>query len=197
MVGDGDGGRALVGGATRVVGGEDALHDERPTPRGADPLEVRPRDRRAGQRGGDVEERHRALARDHDVRKRPDPPSRRKPSSQPDARGSRARRGPSAAGRSRQLLHPVAMVALADSRPRPYRWSRRGRRTRRRGPRSMAASGGGAAADEVELVEHGPGGGGLHVPRAVARRWWRGCRPCPPGRRRGGRHFAPGCMRRL
>jgi hypothetical protein len=158
---------ALIDRPSRIVAGEDALGDDRPTPALADPAKVRPRHRGARQRGVDVEEWHRPLAGDHDVRERPETaiaqeaeePARMRE----DVRQERQLLQHAAAD---QRLHAVAVIALAQARDG---------RVDRDDERAIPGDAGtlddrlgrAPTAQQIELEEHGPGGAGLHVLQPV------------------------------
>ena len=61
-----DRGRSMINRLPRIVGGVDALRDDRSAPRVANPLEVVPRCRRRFERGADIGVTHRAVG-EHDV----------------------------------------------------------------------------------------------------------------------------------
>jgi len=70
VIGNDDGGGAVVDGAASIVGRENAFCDDRAGPEFAEPAKIFPGDDSATERGADVDERHGAFAGNDDVGER-------------------------------------------------------------------------------------------------------------------------------
>ncbi len=101
----------------RIVRSEHALHDDRSRPDSPDPTEVCPRDRRLSQRSIDIDQKHFSLARNNHIRQ-----SRQSAIEQiadePAGPRQNLRKERDLVERpaADQLFHPIAIIALPNSR---------------------------------------------------------------------------------
>ena len=168
VIGDGDGSCAFIDGAARVIGGQNALDDDRTAPEFANPGEIAPGDGGFGESNGNIDERHGAFARDDDVGEWLDASVAQKSDEPTGSREDLRKIGNFLEGvAADQLLHAVAEIALAHTGDGGIDGDNE------RGKASDAGAidgglGGGAATHEVELIEDGTGGGGFYVFKFVA-----------------------------
>ena len=185
VVRDDDGHCALIHGPPGVVTGHHSLDDDRTSPGFADPAQVFPDDGRLGQGRADIEQLHRPASRNDDVLQPGQAPVQQE-ARQPTGAGEqlREKRKPGRQAAGQELAHAVAVVALAHPGHGGVDRDDQGREAGGAGPLDRG-EGGGAAADEVELVPDGTGRGRPDGFQAVpgdrrkdVRRAGRSGRPC-------------------
>ena len=163
MIRDHHCGSARIHGTTSVVAGEQALDHDRPGPVLANPAQVVPGHSRAGQRGRNINQLHRALAWDDHVRQ-PGETAVEQVTDQPSGARQHLRKkwnlGQQAA--AHQFFHAIAEVALAHSRYRRVDGDHQGGATRHPGPLNHGF-GSLPASHQVQLKAHWSGGRSLDV----------------------------------
>ena len=168
VVGDDHGGDAFIYGASRVVSGKQAFHNDRAGPDFSDPVQIVPAYGGVGERGGDIHQPHGPFAGDGDVFELGNSAIGEKRGEPSRAREKWREKGELGEERTAQkLLHAVARIAFAHSGDGCVHGDDKGGEAG--AARAVdAAFGGGAATEEIELIPCGALGGGLHVFQFVA-----------------------------
>ena len=163
-----DAGGSLVDGAASIVGGENALRDDRAGPEFAEPAKIFPGDDSATERGADVDERHGAFAGNDDVGERRSPAVEEKGSEPTGTREKLRDIGKFREERAAEkFFHAVARVALAESGDRRVDGDDKGVETGLFGAVD-GVLGDGATTDQIKLIPGRAFGGGADVFQGMA-----------------------------
>jgi len=169
MIGDGNCRGAFVDGAARIFSSKDTFDEDGAAPQFANPAEVAPGHGGFGEGGGDIHERHGALAGDDDVGKGGQTAIEQE-TREPSWARENLRKKPHffKGAAADEFLDAVAAIALADSGDGRIDGDDKGGKSG--AARAINCGlGGGAATHQIELVEDGSGRGGFYVFQLVSR----------------------------
>src|ERR1017187_2836147 len=183
---------SFVHSAPRIVARQHALDDDWTPPMLSDPAQVCPGHSGFRQGSIDIDQTHRPLARDHNVRKyrqtaipqKADEPTRWR-------EHLRKKRDFLQQAAADEFLHAIAIITLPDSRHRGIDGDNERGESRNARPFNDGF-GSPTATHQVELIEDGSGRNGFYVFQFVSRKRQENIANASPASSSCGRHFASG-----